>query len=112
MTEIVYMGVYFHQCLQKGLDDMQAEFESGKRNLTQDEYNELRASYLNMLEEGNVIYYYRAKLLNENHHRSVTMRMSKALYQQYVKDKLCSMAPLAIQLKKEGDKPNFLIEKL
>jgi hypothetical protein len=111
MTEAEYMGVYFKECLQKGLDDMQAEFESGKSNLTQEEYNELRVSYLNMLEEGNVIYYYRAKLLTEAHHRAVTMRMNKALYQQYSKDKLCSMAALAIQLKKDDNKPNFLFEQ-
>lgn len=108
MTEVEYMGVYFKQCLQKGLEDMKADFESGKSKLTLEEYNELRVSYLNMLEDGNVIYYYRAKLLNEAHHRSVTMRMNKALYQQYINDKLCSMAPLAIQLKKEDNNPNFI----
>jgi hypothetical protein len=112
MTEAQYMGVCFKECLQKGLEYMQADFKSAGNRLSDAEYKELKESYLNMLEQGNVIYYYRAKLLTETHHRSVTMRMNKALYQQYLRDKLCSMAPLAIQLKKEDNKPNFLLEQV
>jgi hypothetical protein len=112
MTEIEYMGDYFHQCLKKGIEDIESNFKSVHNRLSLTEYNDLKISYQDMLKDGNVIYYYRAKLLTENQHRSVTMRMNKALYQQYIKDKLCSMAPLAIQLKKDDNKPNFLFEQV
>lgn len=108
MTVHEFIGVYFHQCLKKGLVVMKKNFDSGKSGLNEDEYNELHESYQNMLLGGNEIYYYRAKLVTETQHRSLTMRMNKALYQHYKNDQLCGVSALAIQLKKDDNRPIFL----
>jgi len=90
---------YFHQLVEKSLADVRVEFESSQTNLNVKEYDQLCLTYCNLLESNQDTYLHRTEYLSESQRQSMGMRMSNALYQQYIKNSESKKIALVIQLK-------------
>jgi len=90
---------YFHQLVEKSLADVRVKFESSQTKLNVQEYDHLCLTYCNLLESNQDKYLHLTEYLSETQRQSMEMRMSNALYQQYIKNSESKKIALVIQLK-------------